>query len=98
MANWSLFNFIVILFFGLLILVGGFAFIGGICSFKLSKKYEEKDEELFQKYAEERNKEHKIGVLSDLENQTLEKLLQMFEEDKVNFIINDGRVVDYEFE
>lgn len=38
------------------------------------------------------------NVLSDLENETLEKLMQLYEEDGVNFIINDGRIVDYEIE
>lgn len=36
--------------------------------------------------------------LTGLENQTLERLLQAYEEDGINFIINDGRVVDYEIE
>ena len=41
---------------------------------------------------------HRKNGLSNLENQTLENLLHAFEEDGVNFIINDGRVVDYEVE
>ena len=36
--------------------------------------------------------------LTGLENQTLERLLELYEEDGVNFIINDGKVVDYEVE
>lgn len=36
--------------------------------------------------------------LTGLENQTLEKLLQLYEEDGVNFVINDGKVVNYEVE
>ena len=42
--------------------------------------------------------QHQIRDLSTLEKQTLEELLQMFEEDGVNFIINDGEIVDYEVE
>jgi uncharacterized protein YpmB len=41
---------------------------------------------------------HRKNGLSNLENQTLENLLHAFEEDGVNFIINDGKVVDYEVE
>ena len=40
----------------------------------------------------------RTNSLSDLENITLEQLLKMYEEDKVGFIINDGKVVDYEAE
>jgi hypothetical protein len=36
--------------------------------------------------------------LTGLENQTLERLLQLYEEGGVNFVINDGKVVDYEVE
>ena len=36
--------------------------------------------------------------LTGLENQTLERLLELYEEGGVNFIINDGKVVDYEVE
>ena len=36
--------------------------------------------------------------LTGLENQSLERLLELYEEDGVNFIINDGKVVDYEVE
>lgn len=36
--------------------------------------------------------------LTWLENQTLERLLQLYEEDGVNFVINDGKIVDYEVE
>jgi len=46
------------------------------------------NEELYQ---------HQIRDLSTLEKQTLEELLQMFE-DGVNFTINDGEIVDYEVE
>lgn len=41
---------------------------------------------------------HRENGLSNLENQTLENLLHAFEEYGVNFIINDGKVVDYEVE
>ena len=47
------------------------------------------NEELYQ---------HQIRDLSTLEKQTLKELLQMFEEDGVNFIINDGEIVGYEVE
>lgn len=36
--------------------------------------------------------------LTGLENQTLERLLELYEEGGVNFVINDGKVVDYEVE
>ena len=36
--------------------------------------------------------------LSNLENMTLENLLKAYEEDGVSFVINDGKVVDYEVE
>ena len=36
--------------------------------------------------------------LKGLENATLERLLELYEEGGVNFIINDGKVVDYEVE
>jgi len=39
---------------------------------------------------------HKTSGLSNLENMTLENLLKAYEEDGVNFVINDGKVVDYE--
>lgn len=38
------------------------------------------------------------GGLTELENATLERLLQLYEEDGVSFVLNDGRVVDYETE
>ena len=50
------------------------------------------------KRAEKVNSQHQIGVLSDLESQTLERLLKAFEEDGVGFMLNDGKVVDYEIE
>lgn len=40
--------------------------------------------------------QHKSCLLSDNEKQTLEMLLRAFEEDGVNFVINDGKIVDYE--
>ena len=42
--------------------------------------------------------QNQIRDMSTLEKKTLEELLQMFEEDGVNFIINDGEIVDYEVE
>ena len=47
---------------------------------------------------EELERIYKANGLSDLENVTLEQLLKMYEEDKISFIINDGKVVDYETE
>lgn len=41
---------------------------------------------------------HRDNGLSDLENETLESLLHAYREEGVNFIINNGRVVDYEFD
>ena len=38
----------------------------------------------------------RTNSLSDLENATLESLLRAFEEDGVNFVINDEKVIDYE--
>ena len=42
--------------------------------------------------------ENEDRELTGLENQTLERLLELYEEGGVNFIINDGKVVDYEVE
>lgn len=60
------------------------------CIFAISSKDSRREEE------EELKRQHKTCLLSDLEKQTVETLLQAFEEDGVNFIINDGKIVDYE--
>ena len=45
---------------------------------------------------EELERIHRANDLTDLENATLESLLRVYKEDGVNFVINDGKVVDYE--
>ena len=47
---------------------------------------------------EELERIHRANDLTDLENVTLENLLRVYKEDGVSFIINDGKVVDYEVE
>lgn len=57
-----------------------------------------KSDKLTEEYESDILCEKDDKELTGLENQTLERLLELYEEGGVNFIINDGKVVDYEIE
>lgn len=88
MLNTILFIIIVLI----LILILAVIYSACVMSSRCNKTMDEYQSDILFEKDEENRK------LTGLENQTLERLLQAYEEDGINFIINDGRVVDHEVE